>query len=466
MTQQLMNIFVSFKTKDIAYSVIAMLKESNYLNETELQFINDYSLILGSISNAPSKDLLIQKFPNYGFEQCVEIPDSILLENVELFLAEKRKSALSTNLLKIITKVQTEGITDEVRESLLELTVDKNIDTKEIVDITDVIQEKYNEDHAKGGILTGIAPIDESTGGIFPGTLTTIMGYTGAYKTLSAINITYNAINSGKNVCYLSLEVPSTHLVYDILSRHSNNSKFSKAIGHFDMKKHKLSEEDEKYVFEEILPDYNSIEGKALFLDESSIGTYTRLGLERLFRDAEDLFMKKTGKGIDLLIIDHAQLLKFNESGFGIKDPYQIVNFYTSFFRQQTLNFLNTGRAISTIILSQASREGYKNAMKHQGQYDLTALAEANELERASQNVIALYLDESLKNSKQVKVQVLKARDGATMPEPSAIFADPEYYIIGSDIVANPISMETLNTDDLFNIEGSNFTFDSSLLND
>lgn len=466
MEQKLLNLILTFKDKETALSTLGILKDAACLDVNEVGLIEEYTALLKSISTVPNRELLIQKFPNQGFEYAKGYAEETLLSNVELFLEEKKKMAVSSSLLRYVPRIQKEGLTDEIKEELLKLTEDTNTETKEIEDISSIIEEKYNEEKEQGGLLTGIEPVDEATGGIFPGTLTTIMGYTGAYKTLSAINITYNAINAGKNVCYLSLEVPKDHLMYDILSRHSNNTKFNKQIGHFDLKKHKLSEEDKDYVFHTILPDYNSLSGKALFLDESSVSSYTRLGFEQLFRKAEEHLIEETGRGIDVLVIDHAQLLKFNESGFGLKDPYQIVNYYTSFFRQQTLNFLNKGRPISTIILSQASREGFKNASKHQGQYDLTALAEANELERASQTVIGLYLDESLKNSKQVKVQVLKARDGATMPEPVAIFADPEYYIVGSDIISNPISMSTLNTEDLFNVDLDTVEFNMEFLND
>lgn len=466
MDQRLLNLILTFKDKDTALSTIEILYSSEYLHEAEKQFLDQYKVLLGSLSTMPSRDFLIQKFPGLGFEVCTGYSDEALLNNVELYLEDKKKNYIANDLMQKIPKIRELGLTDDIKDIFLQLVEDTSLEEKELEDIATKIEEKYDEEKVMGGLLTGMEPVDEATGGIFPGTLTTIMGYTGAYKTLSAINITYNAINSGKNVCYLSLEVPKEHLMYDILSRHSNNTKFTKQIGHFDMKKHKLKEEDKEYLFGTIAKDYMTIEGKALFLDESDVSSYTRLGFEQLFRRADNYLIEKTGKGVDVLIIDHAQLLKFNESGFGIKDPYQIVNYYTSFFRQQTLNFLNKGKPISTIILSQASREGYKNASKHQGQYDLTALAEANELERASQTVIGLYLDESLKNSKQVKIQVLKARDGATMPEPVAIFADPEFYIVGSDIVANPISMKTLNTEDLFNVDLDTIDFNAELLND
>lgn len=457
MDLKFLSIFVSFKDRDTALNVISMLNDSGLMEESEKDFIARYLTLFNKLESVPSRDLLIQQFPGYGFEAVIPYQDTVLMDNVQLFLNDKKNKSLAMNLMSISGDIRNNGITDKVKNYLLDVLNDNSSeDIKETPDILDIIEDKYLEEKAQGGILTGVEEIDNNISGLSPGTITTIMGYTGSYKTLYAVNISYAAVTQGKNVCYLSLEVPKEHLVYNLISRHSNNTKFNKTIGHFDIKKKKLKEEDREYAFKTILQDFLSLPGKIKLLDESDIPTYTRAGLDQLFRGVNDKFIEETGRGVELLVIDHAQLLKFNESGFNTKDPYQIVNFYVSFFRQQTLNFLGTGEKIATIVLSQASREGYKAASKHQGKYDLTALAEANELERASQNVIALYTDESLKNSKQAKIQLLKARDGSTMAEPETIFADPEFYIIGNTEVVNPISIETFDTEDLFDVKNFN----------
>ena len=80
------------------------------------------------------------------------------------------------------------------------------------------------------------------------------------------------------------------------------------------------------------------------------------------------------------------------------------------------------------------NRDGYNYACKHEGRYSLTNLAEANELERASAIVLALYTDESLKASKQVSIQMLKSRNGETIVDPVISFMDPVYYVFGSEV--------------------------------
>ena len=82
-------------------------------------------------------------------------------------------------------------------------------------------------------------------------------------------------------------------------------------------------------------------------------------------------------------------------------------------------------------MLSQSSREGWKEADKSNGRYRLTALAEANELERASSLVLSVYCTDTLKQMKSAKVQILKNRDGEVWPEPIETYADFAYYEFG-----------------------------------
>ena len=113
-----------------------------------------------------------------------------------------------------------------------------------------------------------------------------------------------------------------------------------------------------------------------------------------------------------MLVVDHAQLLKYDENMKGIGNETNIVNAYVSFFRQQALNFIKQNKQVVVLILSQTSRDGWKKASKNEGCYDLTALADSNELERAASLVLTVYCSTSLKQVKEAKVQILKNRDG------------------------------------------------------
>lgn len=164
--------------------------------------------------------------------------------------------------------------------------------------------------------------------------------------------------------------------------------------------------------------------------------------------------------GIDLLVVDHIQLLKYAENE---KDEYQLINTYVSFFRRLALSFLNKNKEISVILLSQANREGLAYAQKHDGAFFMQHVAEASELERASTYMISTYTDATLQMSKILKIGVLKLR-GAALPMGTInIFADGEYYQVGDaltkeqqkynigDIMTSPEINGLPNLDEILN---------------
>ena len=297
--------------------------------------------------------------------------------------------------------------------------------------------------------------IDQDTGGLQPASLCTILGFTGSFKTTFALNIAYNAITEGKNVLYLSLEVTKEHIYYNLLSRHSFNSKYKKHIEHLDLKHKSLDEEAYNYLNSTIYPEFKALPGKIFTVDETELEAYSFFSLESKFREIEKLSIEKTGHGIDMLVIDHAQLLKFDSSMKGIGNETNVVNAYVSFFRQSALNWIKSGRAISVLILSQSSREGWKEAVRAEGRYRLTALAEANELERASSLVLSVYSSDSLKQVKAAKVQILKNRDGQVWSEPIEVFVDPVYYTFGDTTgsIESSTSYDLESMTNLFNTD-------------
>ena len=224
-----------------------------------------------------------------------------------------------------------------------------------------------------------------------------------------------------------------------------------------------MDEKEYEFFEKTLVPDFNKIKGKVYIVDETELESYSFYSFEAKFREIDKLAIQETGRGIDLFVIDHAQLLKFDTSMKGIGNETNIVNTYVSFFRQCVLNWIKSGRQVSGLILSQASREGYKEAVRHEGKYRLTALADANELERAASLVLSVYSSDSLKQINSAKVQILKNRDGQAWEYPMEVFVDPIYYLFGnssdnlnSNTDFNTIDMSNLfkmGTDDLSDIE-------------
>ena len=263
-------------------------------------------------------------------------------------------------------------------------------------------------------------------------------------------------------------------MYYNFGSRHSFDAKFKKPISHSDLKKRAVQEDDANYFFDEVITDFNNLPGKLYILDETDFSNYDTLTFEAKMKDIDKLAQEQTGKGIDLVIVDQAQLLKFSK---GLQeDQIQVINTYVSFFRKQAISFLSSDRKTTVLMLSQINRDGYKHALKNGGRYNLTSLAESNELERASAMAMSVFTDESLKASKQAQVQLLKSRNGQTMLEPAIVFFDPVYYAFGDGADAGAsgqmfmgggltdligAGIQTINLD-----EASNDTASSNVVNE
>lgn len=308
---------------------------------------------------------------------------------------------------------------------------DINIDRIEIDDIYFKLKDLYYKNKEEAIITTGDSYIDKCTGGFKKGTLNTILGYTGNGKTTYACNIAYHAVENKQNVLYISLEIPKSHIFYNFLSRFSF-SEDPRSIPHEEMKSGKLQEVDATYLWDVIYPKFTQeFKNNLYVIDETDITAYDEDNFSKILKQVNNYIVEKTGKGIEILIIDHIQLMKFEKNNKRENDIHNIINKWVSYFRKQSMNFLDIKEQIAIILVAQANREGWKYARTHNGKYLLTALAEANELERASAIVIAVYTDDNLKNSKEAKMQAIKCRDGRTMEESSETFADFEYYVFG-----------------------------------
>lgn len=431
------------------------------ISDANVTILNEYVKLCKSLKHKPTLELLKQKFPTLNFDNIEPLPYNQLEEVIKIELEKLKQKDNSFKLMYISNVVNQEGITAEVIDDLLELTKeDKTNSTYR--DLLPDLKEIYNKSSLQKGIKTGVQQIDEKTGGLQPGTFNCLAGFAGAGKTTAAVNIAYNAIKDGKNVCYITLEVPKIDMYYNFGSRHSFEKEFQKPISHSLLKKRELSNKDAEYFFDKVLPDFSDKYGSSLYiLDETEFDSYTFRSFESKIKECDTIATEKTGKGIDLLIIDQAQLLKFSNDLSSAGNETSVINLYVSFFRQQAINFLHSKRPCTILMLSQINRTGYNYACKHDGRYTLTDLAEANELERASAVVIALYTDESLKASKQVSLQMLKSRNGETMVDPVIAFMDPVYYVFGSELSDSGAIFDG-STADLFGSFGDTLDLNSN----
>ena len=113
------------------------------------------------------------------------------------------------------------------------------------------------------------------------------------------------------------------------------------------------------------------------------------------------------------------------------------------------------GYDFRVIFLCQINRDGWARAVR-KGRYELTALAEYNELERSSAYAVFLFSSEELKSLHELRIQLCKHRFGEVIEEPFSVFCDPEYGVVGGFISDDQASF---SDDVIANMVGGDFGF-------
>lgn len=276
------------------------------------------------------------------------------------------------------------------------------------------------------GVLTGIDKIDVQHRGARNGELVLVMGFVSHLKTTFCFNWLYKAaILFGRNVAIASLETPIEDMRIMLYVMHSSHQKFSNlGLPSLDYEKviaGSLSTEEENLldmVIEDMgnNPDYGEVFYKEP-QDSLTIGEIQRWSESK----------HKTSP-LDMIVIDYLGLV---DPGKGVSSLDSGANLNKA-IRQAKMMAMTFGnnRGIPVISPFQANREGLKEAEKNGGRYKLTALANANESERSTDKVYYVYLDDVLRNSRELVVGNLKNRRGPVIMDQFKVFANPSTRII------------------------------------
>lgn len=300
------------------------------------------------------------------------------------------------------------------------------------------------------GLRSGVEAIDNVTRGFSYGTVTCIFGYVSHCKTTLMMNTLYSSIESGYGSVFVTLEVPKKHLYLQLLSIHSYKAAVRLGGGpvpYQDILKGTLNSDQEKYLFEVVEPDLKKMRGKFVFAEYEDVQDFSLAGLKN--------FIAKLGFEVDVFITDYINCLF----------PYVAdKNYYYGIARLiedfKRLAVGSNGKERMVVIGAQANREGWQQAVENDGKYEVSALAEANQLEKVSYYVISLFLDDKLRESREIKVCLLKHRGGDLITKPVIVPTDLRYYSIGSGTAGSSISV---GVNDVESILSGNFSLESMI---
>lgn len=410
---------------------IAGLKQSNTIDDmlhnlASLEYINpkdkniaEYCLQCAEHGNYPSADY---------FTNIYDRPSATLKTEAEIVLHYKElvdfyaRQYIQRGVTISINETKTAG---DLLTRLSKLITDTENANDDEFNFDDCKPELYGDVDGKlleNGLFTGIDDLDKTTSGFQRGTVASICGFTGHGKSTAINSIVYKNVMEGKKVLIFSIELPPDLTWKQFETRYMFEHGLSVDV--HAMTQHTLGESTEEQV-KSYEPDFHrDVTPNLLIIDESKITKKMMMDyrkINKLLKAAE----RKLG-GLDMVVVDHVGQLEllYPESGNIILK--QLTSAAKTFKNER-------GEKIAMIWAVQCNREGNRRAIRREGQYDLQAIADLNEVERSSSYCVFLYTSDAMKITQETKVSMLKNRLGVPIPTPFVTSFVPSVVMVGKE---------------------------------
>ena len=330
-----------------------------------------YEIILEKIENSNYTDELYVRNELTGWVKSREFRN--LHKNVaELFNSDQKEKAYDFTNYAIN------------RLNQIDFNEDKIINFR---DIESIIQKVSNV--ADNNIPLGIPLLDDAMlGGLSKGLLTTILGSTNAGKTITLINIAYNAIKAGKKVLFIYHEGHDDQMTLRFLSRFTEipYMRFYQGFSSFDDRdKEKIS--NAKY----------QIDANLILKPWQMHGTTVEEVISYAKHKINDF-------NFDMIIVDYAQLLYTKYASKEVRHNQAIV--------YRALGGLAAELNAAVVTAAQGTRDSHNKTEKGEKLLGLTDISECFEIIRCSPTVLTLTrsLQDTINN--KIKILLAKQKDG------------------------------------------------------
>lgn len=285
------------------------------------------------------------------------------------------------------------------------------------LEVVEEYQKRKRDPQANLGMFTYLDKIDDAFRGIKLGELFIIAAYVAQGKTTFAYNLAYTGVIQGLNGLYVPLEMNFKEMRELFYALHMTNPewydhpKYRNLVGKVPFEKVRYGELDDmqEEFFNAASEDLSGRDkyGRFRIFQPTEALTPSRLETEVIDYQAE---LAEIGRSLDFVVVDYVGLMVQDKSErFG--DFNIDLNGIIKKLKTLALTF-NNGHGLRMITPFQTNREGWKDAVKNDGVYKLTALSNANESERSADGVISLFMNDDMKKSGRVKITCLKDRRG------------------------------------------------------
>jgi replicative DNA helicase len=370
-----------------------------------------------SYSSALTKDLLLQKIvKTYKKEQAINDATSLLEKVLNRQFVEEELAPIVDEIKNLyhIRKIFEvtedvvgqlrqikEGSNDEVSAAplihRLETTIEhirsqtlkeRIIEEDAFLNIEndiDFIRDCHDNPEKYRGLDTGIEPLTLATGGWHGGELITVMGRTGQGKSIVMLNFAYSAWLSGKNVMYVTIEMPMLQQKRRLYSRMTG-------VDYFKLKNAQhLTNEELIFVEQKIKEIKTDRDNVFMFLDAPS-KCHAAFIENRIAN-----FEKSTGKKMHFVVVDPIYLMTSNNG-----DDDDMVGAVS-----WDLKLLARKLDVPVMNANQINREGHKRHLAGR-EMDAMDSASSDRLGQNSDVMLGIISDEQ----QWLKMSIVKYRDG------------------------------------------------------
>lgn len=398
-----LNILNSCPTNSQLVDVINILKNEYVLSEDELELCDKCLANIETYNGSNLKKIL-------NIDANIETYDKLKIDDkIDDFIRERK----SREVKDIFSLASEDVFSPDTIDKLL-----KGY-TKRITSSID--QDLFNEDiffnEPDDIYISAISDeVDTFSKGIRKGTITSIIGDSGNFKSLWAINIAYNAVSDGKNVMYLSINTDKEIVAKRLLTRHNCNERFPNSYSYENMHNIKNATFSTNVILD-FMENYST---NIIVFDESDLCIPNVRSIKRLIAEAERYFLSKTDAGIDLIIIDDLTHLSYYNGKQYINARQSVIGQYYKYLKGEAFDLLGTNHGCSILCTHQDIDDGL-SASKNNGNYKLAFIPQS--IVAASDNIFTIY-GSPLMCATKAKVKVLKAPYGEAMDRAESIAVD------------------------------------------
>ena len=261
-------------------------------------------------------------------------------------------------------------------------------------------------------ILTGLAGIDSHVK-LRKGQFLGLLGYAGHGKTRFGRSVMYNAALAGNNILHFTLEQTYEEELNRYACIHSYHTNWgkdakgeSRGVSIAALEDNALTAAAWNFLKKEVIPDLLS--GKTVPGNIS-----IRQPTEGTTWDAVKTLIRIQDRQVpmDAVLVDYLTMCSTSGRKNSKEEMEEVI--------QDAKNFAMTFRGNEGLLLCtpvQANRDGWEDAKKHGGRYELNSIYMYSQFERALDVLLSVYSDDDLDHEKKVILGICKHRRGKLFP--------------------------------------------------